>query len=84
MDHCEATSENGIFRKGDTRISDLSGRKILPVGNDNFTTVVEDSVFIDKSLLIADILDSGSSVTLFCRPRRFGKSLNLSMLQRFF
>ena len=41
-------------------------------------------MFIDKTMLIADVLDKGPAVTLFCRPRRFGKSLNLSMLQRFF
>lgn len=76
--------EQGIYRWGDVRISDLSGRKMLPIGNDVFTTCVTNSVFIDKSLLIADVLDSGFTATLFCRPRRFGKSLNLSMLQYFF
>ena len=76
--------ERGIYRQGDVRISDLSGRKMLPIGNDVFTTCVTNSVFIDKSLLIADVLDSGFTATLFCRPRRFGKSLNLSMLQYFF
>ncbi|WP_165043172.1 AAA family ATPase [Adlercreutzia sp. ZJ138] len=76
--------ENGIFRKGNVRISDLACRKVLPVGNSSFTSVVENAVFVDKSMLIADVLDSGSVAMLFCRPRRFGKSLNLSMLQRFF
>lgn len=76
--------ENGIYRVGEVRISDLAGRKILPIGSSNFAAVVESSVFIDKSMLIADVLDGGSSVMLFCRPRRFGKSLNLNMLQRFF
>lgn len=74
----------GVFRYGDVRISDLSGRKALPIGDSSFTTAVQDSVFIDKSMLIADVIDGGSKVTLYCRPRRFGKSLNLSMLQRFF
>lgn len=74
----------GVFRKGDVRLSDLAGRRKLPIGNSNFLTVVESSVFVDKSMLIADVLDGDSSVTLYCRPRRFGKSLNLSMLQRFF
>ncbi len=76
--------DRGIFRKGDVRISDLSGNKRLPVGNSNFTTCVENSVFIDKSLFIADIIDGGATAMLYCRPRRFGKSLNLDMLQRFF
>ncbi len=78
------TYENGIYRKGDVRISDLSSRKMLPIGDDLFATTVQNSVFIDKTMLIADVLDSGSKATLFCRPRRFGKSLNLNMMQRFF
>lgn len=45
---------------------------------------VRDSVVVDKSLLIADLFRSGSKATLFCRPRRFGKSLNLSMLHCYF
>lgn len=46
--------------------------------------VVENLVLVDKSMFIADVLDGGSSVMLFCRPHRFGKSPNLNMLQRFF
>lgn len=76
--------ERGIYRIGNTRISDLSGRKMLPIGDDLFATCVTNSVFIDKTMLIADVLDSGFKATLFCRPRRFGKSLNLNMMQRFF
>lgn len=76
--------EDGVFRKGDVRLSDRAGNKILPIGNDRFASVAETSVFIDKTMLIADVLDKGPAVTLFCRPCRFGKSLNLSMLQRFF
>ena len=40
--------------------------------------------YVDKSLLIKEILDSGESTLLFARPRRFGKSLNLSMVRHFF
>lgn len=75
---------NGIYRVGDVRISDLAGRRMLPIGNSNFAACVESSVFVDKTMLIADVLDGGSTATLFCRPRRFGKSLSISMLQRFF
>lgn len=39
---------------------------------------------VDKTLLIKDILDAGAKVTLFTRPRRFGKTLNMSMLRRYF
>lgn len=45
---------------------------------------MRDSVVVDKSLLVADLFRSGSKATLFCRPRRFGKSLNLSMLHCYF
>ena len=67
------TYENGIYREGDVRLSDLSGRRRLPIGRDGFAAAVQESVIIDKSLLIADVLDSSAAVTLFCRPRRFGK-----------
>lgn len=81
-------AEEGILRDGiycvrDARVSDLAGRKRLPIGDSVFESVVGNKVYIDKSMLIADVLDSGAVATLFCRPRRFGKSLNLSMLQRF-
>lgn len=39
---------------------------------------------VDKTLLIKDLLDIGGKVTLFTRPRRFGKTLNMSMLKRYF
>lgn len=75
--------EGGVWRQGDARLSDRAGYKVLPVGSSSFETVARTSVFVDKSMLIADVLRKGPAVTLFCRPRRFGKSLNLSMLQRF-
>lgn len=65
-------------------IVDMSGLRILPIGTDNFLDAVERGVYVDKSSLVADLLDSGYKATLFCRPRRFGKSLAMSMLRRFF
>lgn len=79
----EGILRDGIYRVDDVRVSDLDGRKRLPIGDSVFESVVGRKVYIDKSMLIADVLDSGAVATLFCRPRRFGKSLNLSMLQRF-
>ncbi|WP_165044335.1 AAA family ATPase [Adlercreutzia sp. ZJ138] len=78
-----ATYENGIYRVGSVRLSDLAGRKALPIGVSNFRMVMENYVFIDKSLLIADVLRMPGTSNLYCRPRRFGKSLNLDMLQTF-
>ncbi|MDY4078095.1 MAG: AAA family ATPase [Clostridium sp.] len=59
--------------------------KPLPIGIDNFENLVTRGYyFIDKTLLIKDLLDNKASVILFTRPRRFGKTLNMSMLQYFF
>ncbi len=58
---------------------------LFPVGYDNFREVREKGyVFVDKSLFINDILQESSKVILITRPRRFGKTLNMSMLQHFF
>jgi hypothetical protein len=46
--------------------------------------VVYNYYFVDKSLFIKEIIDDGSKVILIPRPRRFGKTLNLSMLRYFF
>lgn len=56
----------------------------LPISISDFKKVIEDDYyFVDKSLLIKDIIDSGE-ILLITRPRRFGKTLNLSMLQYFY
>ena len=60
-------------------------RKKLPIGVENFEELRhEDFYYVDKTYMIRDILKSLSKVTLFTRPRRFGKSLNMSMLENFF
>ena len=59
--------------------------KKLPVGIDDFEKLIKWRFFyVDKTLMIKDLLSSWSEVNLFTRPRRFGKSLNLSMLFQFF
>ena len=59
--------------------------KKLPIGHSDFKRIIEDDMFyVDKSLFIKEILNSGSLVSLLVRPRRFGKTLNLSMLKYFF
>ncbi len=59
--------------------------KPLPIGIDNFEELVtKEYYYVDKTHLIQKLLDYRSKVTLFTRPRRFGKSLNLSMLQAYF
>lgn len=65
--------------------SDEMEFKPLPIGIDNFEKLItRDYYFVDKTLLIKDLLDNKADVNLFTRPRRFGKTLNLSMLQYFF
>lgn len=75
---------NGIWRAPHARIIDRSGDKMLPIGDDGFERASGRSVIIDKTMLIADVLRSGYIVTLFCRPRRFGKTLNMTMMRSFF
>ena len=60
-------------------------KRSLPIGIDNFKMLcTRDYYYVDKSLLIKELLDLKESVILFMRPRRFGKTLNLSMLRYFF
>ena len=57
----------------------------LPVGKSDFKKVREENCYyIDKTFLIREIIDSAHEVILLPRPRRFGKTLNLSMLRYFF
>ncbi len=60
-------------------------RKKLPIGIDDFEKLrKEDFYYIDKTGLICDLLNHWAEVNLFTRPRRFGKTLNMSMLKCFF
>ena len=61
------------------------GKKMLPIGVEDFDQLInENYYYVDKTGLIAELLRSRAKVTLFTRPRRFGKSLNMSMLKCFF
>ena len=56
--------------------------KPLPIGVDSFEKLINNNYYyVDKTLLIKELLDKKEDVNLFTRPRRFGKTLNLSMLQ---
>ncbi|MBS0622709.1 MAG: AAA family ATPase [Verrucomicrobia bacterium] len=60
-------------------------KKRLPIGISDFKELMDGGyAYIDKSLLIAEIIEEGTKVALIPRPRRFGKTLNLSMLRYFF
>lgn len=70
-----------LHRKG----AFIAMRKMLPIGIDGFEKVRKNNFyFVDKSMFIADLLQNWGEVNLFTRPRRFGKSLNMSMLKAFF
>lgn len=56
----------------------------LPVGEDDFAKVRQEYYFVDKSPFIREFMDRHGAVMLFARPRRFGKTLTLSMLRYFF
>jgi len=59
--------------------------KNLPTGWDDFERVIKDGYYyVDKTKLIGNLIETRSAVTLFTRPRRFGKTLNMSMLKNFF
>lgn len=63
----------------------MAGLKKLPIGIENFEKMRrEDFYYVDKSHVIGQLLTQCGKVNLFTRPRRFGKSLNMSMLQSFF
>lgn len=60
-------------------------KKKLPIGIDGFEKIrTNDFYYVDKTKFIEDLLDNWGEVNLFTRPRRFGKTLNLSMLKCFF
>jgi len=63
----------------------MKNYKPIPIGVEDFKVIIDrGSYYVDKTDMIRELLDNGATVNLFTRPRRFGKTLNMSMLQRFF
>ncbi len=63
----------------------MSERKKVPIGIEDFKILRDrNCFFIDKTNMIKELIEGGAMVTLFTRPRRFGKTLNMSMLRYFF
>lgn len=59
--------------------------KKIPIGVEDFKNIIsENYYYIDKTKLIEEIVNDGAKVKLFTRPRRFGKTLNMSTLKYFF
>lgn len=60
-------------------------KKKIPLGIKDFSKLIKENYyFVDKTLMIKEFLESGAEVTLVTRPRRFGKTLNMSMMSEFF
>ena len=58
--------------------------KKLPIGLKNYKRMKQNYYVVDKTLMIKDFLERGNEVTLITRPRRFGKTINMSMMAEFF
>ena len=82
-----ADIENVSQRKGRKmrkEIGDTTKKKIS-IGVEDFKTLIDwNGYFVDKTLMIKELIESNAKVTLFTRPRRFGKTLNQFMIRRFF
>ena len=76
--------EGIIYNKGNGK-GGGSVRKRIPVGYEDMKRLIDGNMYyVDKTLMIKELIDMAGSVNLYTRPRRFGKTLNLSMLRRFF
>ena len=66
-------------------MSDTGKQKKISIGVEDFKEIIDNNgYFVDKTLLLRDLIESNLKVTLFTRPRRFGKTLNQFMIRRFF
>ncbi|MCD7729698.1 MAG: AAA family ATPase [Clostridia bacterium] len=72
------------FLKGQSVSLQPVDRKALPIGVSDYKKAAGEYYYIDKTLLIKDFLDTKPQVSLFTRPRRFGKTLNMDMMRTFF
>ncbi len=81
----EDDTESEVSDKMGQEISNLTTKKTLPIGIDSFEKLRKNNCYyVDKTGLLEDLLRRNNEVTLFTRPRRFGKTLNMSMLKAFF
>lgn len=77
-------SEQANYRANDAfglRLINHADDVVWPVGAHDFSETIDHCVLVDKTMFIADMLDCETSVALCCRPKGFGKSMNLSMLK---
>ncbi|MGN0905506.1 MAG: AAA family ATPase, partial [Bullifex sp.] len=83
---CKEGSIKGAFKQGRSWGIPIEDKKKLPlpVGVSDYKKASDYYFYVDKTLMIKDILDERPEVSLYTRPRRFGKSLNMDMLRTFF
>ena len=80
-----AGSEKGIWKNIDMLRWGMVRMRVVGIGKQDFEKVrVNNNFYIDKTGFIREWWESGDDVTLLTRPRRFGKTLNMSMLEKFF
>ena len=74
-----------LRRNSPAPVRNRSTKKLpLPIGISDYRKASTDYYYVDKTLLIRDFIDERPQVSLFTRPRRFGKTLNMDMLRTFF
>ena len=89
---CKQGEISGAVKKGHSWLipenavwpDSVEKKKPMPIGISDFKTATTSYYYVDKTLLIRDFLDTKPMVSLFTRPRRFGKTLNMDMLRVFF
>ena len=84
---CKEGKIKGAIKSGHSWLIPSKENKVnkpLPIGVSKFSDACTNYYYVDKTLLIKDLLDEHTKVTLFTRPRRFGKTLNMDMLRCFF
>ena len=85
LKNIKITVKKEMKTEKEKEVMDLRDKRPLPIGISDFKTVIEENYYYaDKTDMIGDILDDRAMVTLFTRPRRFGKTLNMSMMKYFF
>ena len=72
------------FKTGDYKKRSSAERLPLPIGVSDYRLASTEYYYVDKTMMIKDFLDERPIVSLFTRPRRFGKTLNMDMLRTFF
>lgn len=89
---CKSGEIPGVFKEGrswlipenSVLLEEGEKKKPLPIGVSDFKVATTNYYYVDKTLLIRDFLDTKPLVSLFTRPRRFGKTLNMDMFRAFF